>query len=347
MQRVPQLDGLRAIAILMVFAHHALHVPFLWTGVDLFFVLSGYLITGILLKAKPERNKRGYWRPFYKRRALRILPPYAGFLSVLLITFRVPWSHIWYWYAFFAANFALAFGKVTVDAMTPLWSLAVEEQFYFLWPWVVLWCSRKTLKRVAIGVLVLAPLVRALCTPLFKTHFPIYTLMPFRADTLACGAFIRISESEAEDWIRNKHRSSLFTLIGAAALLVALSSLPSFRTGANNVLFNSLGYSLSVFVFGGGLTYVLGLGTGIAYTVLTCRPMRYLGRISYTFYLYHVAVLSKVGAYTRSTFLIASLGFVIAGLIAALSWRFFESPILNAQREGLAAPMRQQPEGRA
>ena len=100
MQRVPQLDGLRAIAILMVFAHHALHVPFLWTGVDLFFVLSGYLITGILLKAKPERNMRGYWGPFYKRRALRILPPYVGFLGVLSLTFRVPWPHVWYWYAF-------------------------------------------------------------------------------------------------------------------------------------------------------------------------------------------------------------------------------------------------------
>jgi peptidoglycan/LPS O-acetylase OafA/YrhL len=165
MRRVPQLDGLRAIAILMVFAHHALHVPFLWTGVDLFFVLSGYLITGILLKAKPGRAVGGYWKPFYLRRASRILPPYIGLLAVLAFTFHVPWSHIWYWYAFFGANFALAFGKATVDAMTPLWSLAVEEQFYFLWPWVVLWCSRRSLKRISIAILLFCPLARALCTP--------------------------------------------------------------------------------------------------------------------------------------------------------------------------------------
>lgn len=81
MRRIPQLDGLRAAAILMVFSTHALHVPLLWMGVDLFFVLSGYLITRILLGLKQEPLKAGYWRTFYTRRAVRILPPLALFLS--------------------------------------------------------------------------------------------------------------------------------------------------------------------------------------------------------------------------------------------------------------------------
>lgn len=81
MARIPQLDGLRALAILMVYAGHAFHIPLLWTGVDLFFVLSGYLITGILLRLKDQPVTAGYFAPFYKRRARRILPSYFIFLS--------------------------------------------------------------------------------------------------------------------------------------------------------------------------------------------------------------------------------------------------------------------------
>jgi peptidoglycan/LPS O-acetylase OafA/YrhL len=138
----PQIDGLRAVAILMVFTTHALHIPLLWMGVDLFFALSGYLITGIFLGLKDRRGTGGgYWKPF--RRVRRILPPYLGFLIFLTIFFHLPWARIWYWYAFLGANLALALGKVEVAAMTPLWSLAAEEQFYFIWPWIVLCAAER------------------------------------------------------------------------------------------------------------------------------------------------------------------------------------------------------------
>ena len=94
MQRIPQVDGLRAVAILMVFATHALSIPLLWMGVDLFFVLSGYLITGILLRLKEERITGGsYWKPFYFRRIRRIMPPYIGFL-ILITPFFILSGHI-------------------------------------------------------------------------------------------------------------------------------------------------------------------------------------------------------------------------------------------------------------
>jgi peptidoglycan/LPS O-acetylase OafA/YrhL len=102
MKRIPQLDGLRGIAILMVFLYHALHVPIFWSGVDLFFILSGYLITGILLRLKEQQAAEGghggWWRSFYVRRACRILPPYVVFLGIVSLFFRVPWLHIWFWY---------------------------------------------------------------------------------------------------------------------------------------------------------------------------------------------------------------------------------------------------------
>jgi peptidoglycan/LPS O-acetylase OafA/YrhL len=160
--------------------------------------------------------------------------------------------------------------------------------------------------------------------------------MPFRADTLAFGAFVKISESEAPEWIQLKRRIAQFISIASGALLVALSALPKFRTGANSVLFNSVAYSLSVFFFGGTLVCVLGLSHGPIFAILTCRPMRYLGQISYTFYLYHVAVLSKVGEHTRSTAVAAALSFAVTAVIAALSWKFLESPILNAHRQASA-----------
>jgi peptidoglycan/LPS O-acetylase OafA/YrhL len=318
----------------MVFATHALSIPLLWMGVDLFFVLSGYLITGILLRLKEERITGGsYWKPFYFRRIRRIIPPYVGFLILITPIFHPQWAHIWYWYVFFGANLALALGKVTVAAMTPLWSLAVEEQFYLIWPWIVLLCSRKLLRTIALAVIVASPLLRAGFTPAFATHFPIYSLTIFRADTLAAGAFIALSESEDPQWVDRHRRLALGGAVLALALTGALSVLPYFRTGANSILFNSIGYSLSAVLFGSALTYTLGIREGLLYNILTTRSLRFLGLISYTFYLYFVAVLLKVRGFVHSKGLIAIVAFALTAAISAISWHFFESPILAAQRK--------------
>jgi peptidoglycan/LPS O-acetylase OafA/YrhL len=180
MKRIPQLDGLRGIAILMVFLFHALQVPVFWSGVDLFFILSGYLITGILLRLKVQGDNGGTCVSFYVRRACRILPPFIGFLAMATLFFHVNWTHVWYWYVFFDANLASATHHNAVRAMVPFWSLAVDEQFYFIWPWVVLFASQKTLKKITAGVIVIAPVLRAICTPVFSSHWPVYSLTPNR-----------------------------------------------------------------------------------------------------------------------------------------------------------------------
>jgi peptidoglycan/LPS O-acetylase OafA/YrhL len=333
MRRIPQIDGLRALAILMVFATHALHVPLLWMGVDLFFVISGYLITGILLRLKQQsRTATGYWKPFYLRRVRRIIPPYIGFLILLSLFFYVPWAHVWYWYVFFGANFALAFGKVPIAAMSPLWSLAVEEQFYFVWPWIVLLCDKKALRRIACVVVIASPILRAVLTPVFADHFPIYCLTIFRADTLAAGAFIALSENGNANWAAQHRRAALVALVAAVGLFAILSWFPSFRTAANSVLFNSVGYSLSVAFFGGAFTFALGLRQGFLYNLLISPPVRYLGLISYTFYLYHVAVLLKVEEYIHPAKLAVPVAFAVTVLISAMSWQLMESRLLGFRR---------------
>jgi len=329
MGRLPQLDGLRGIAILMVFATHALHVPGLWMGVDLFFVLSGYLITRILLRLKFDREEGGYWRPFYNRRALRILPPYIGFVIFLGLVFAPRWHSVWWYYIFFGSNLPLAFGIVPIAAVTPLWSLAVEEQFYFIWPWVALFCSNRVLRRVAFTALIVTPILRAVVTPFFHSHMPVYALTPFRADTLACGAFIAISQEEEHDWVVSKAASGFWLALAAGVILLCISATFTwFRTGANHILFNAIGYSLSTVMFGGSLVYVLG-GRGVLCDLLAWSGLRYMGRISYTFYLYHVAVLSLLEHQIHDLVPLAVASFAVTSGISALSWRFIESPILR------------------
>ena len=337
MRRIPQLDGLRGIAILMVFTTHAIHVPMLWMGVDLFFVLSGYLITGILLQLREEREKRGYWARFYLRRAQRILPPYLGFLIFVAVVFAPQWKEIWYWYAFFGANFPLALGHTPVVAMTPLWSLAVEEQFYLFWPLVVLLCGNQRLRQIALAVLIVSPLLRAAATPLFSTHFPIFSLTPFRVDTLAFGAWIAISEKENEGWIGAMRIRAFWGSLASGVLLIVLSVSPGFRASANSVLFNSAGYSLVALMFGGCLIWALARDGGLMHRLLTWRPLRSMGRISYTFYLYHVAVLVIVARHLNSLMLKAMVSMAVTLAISWLSWKLFESPILKRRQKKFAA----------
>jgi peptidoglycan/LPS O-acetylase OafA/YrhL len=130
MKRIPQLDGVRALAILAVFVHHALHVRLLWSGVDLFFILSGFLITRVLLDAK-HHSLGGYFAHFYARRARRILAPYLLTLIVASFFVGLAWARHWYFYLLFT-NLLRPLHIALPVAFEPLWSLAVEEQFYLL-----------------------------------------------------------------------------------------------------------------------------------------------------------------------------------------------------------------------
>src|SRR5262245_31947257 len=146
MNRIAQLDGLRALAFLAVYLNHSIYLPMAWAGVDLFFVLSGFLITNILLTAK-EQHSENYFRNFYTRRANTILPPYFMVLGAvaLFASAGIHWSAIWWHFLLFMQNFSVAF-EMGVGVLNPYWSLAVEEQYYLVWPLLVFFLPRQHLK---------------------------------------------------------------------------------------------------------------------------------------------------------------------------------------------------------
>ena len=324
MTRILRLDGVRAIAFLTIFVHHAFGIPHLWAGVDIFFVLSGFLITSILMDS---RGKQGAWGRFYERRALRILPPYGAFLLLATFLLHLHWDHKGLWYAFFAMNFAEVLG-VGVPGLGILWSLAVEEQFYLFWPFVALRFSPRIVSRWAIVLIVLAPIFRGVATPFLNDHAAIYYLMPFRMDLLASGALLAVLWQQPGELV--KWRRWGLGLMGAGLSLLVLCTrvIAPFHAEANTILFNTLGYSLIGCVATGLLAFTLGSEEGWYAKLMTWKPVRWIGLISYTSYLIHAGVLALVDP-SSSMIVNRVLAFAVVIAYASLSWSLLEKPILR------------------
>ena len=322
--RIEQLDGLRAIAILAVIVHHCLGIPLLWVGVDVFFVLSGFLITGILLRRKQE--PRGYFSGFYFRRLFRIQPAYIA--SIILYGTFFTWSLFrpWPYYAFFGMNIHPLLYNWPINL--PVWSLAVEEQFYLLWPLVVLLVAERTLLRLSIAVILIAPFLRAACTPFFAQSGAIYMLTPFRADLLCAGAALAIlwghRSARFEEVLR---KYAWLGVIGGFGCLAGVYAFPVFRLANNTRVSNGLDYSLSLIGATALLAWALA-GRGLFYRLLTLKPMRYIGQISYMMYLVHQMIEGRLVRYMpkRDT-LFPTLVITIA--FASVSWYAVERPLIN------------------
>jgi peptidoglycan/LPS O-acetylase OafA/YrhL len=311
--RILQFDGLRAFAFGSVFLQHAFHVPLLWMGVDCFFVLSGFLITGILAR---QRGEAGAIKIFYWKRARRILPPYCLALAIVALTLGISWSTDWPYLAFFTANFGIAFHHVKTGSLSPLWSLSVEEHFYLLWPFLILFLSRRRSIQMAVGILIIAPILRGICTPLFSTHFPIYFLTPFRADLLAAGALLALTLNEHQQ----RWRSLSKYMMVAGGCGIAFLAAFGFKTNGNTATFNVLSYESSLVFFTGVIAFLAPLQSGITYRVLTLKPLRYIGTISYLAYLIHQPMLLLIHS--------RLLAFAATLAICALSWELMEKRLI-------------------
>jgi peptidoglycan/LPS O-acetylase OafA/YrhL len=324
MKRIARLDGVRALAFLTIFVHHGFNIPHLWAGVDIFFVLSGFLITSILMQG---RGKEGAWSHFYERRALRILPPYLVFLLLATFFLHLHWGKNAIWYALFAMNIAEVF-NLGVPGLGILWSLAVEEQFYLFWPIVALRFSPRIVLRFAIALIILAPILRGIATPFLHEHSAIYYLMPFRMDLLASGAVLSVLWLEPGALAAWRRWGLVLMGGGLLLLVVCVRVFHDFHAEGNTILFNVLGYSLICCVATGLLAFTLGAETGWWMRLMTWKPVRWIGLVSYTSYLIHAGVLA-LNKPSSSEVVNVALAFVFVIAYASLSWHLLEKPILQ------------------
>jgi len=350
--RISELDGLRGIAILLVLVFH--YTPssgplFLldhifqigWSGVDLFFVLSGYLITGILLDTAGRRH---YYRNFIVRRTLRIFPLYyACLLLYAFLTFYptpVRWGDYMgpgdaAWYLAYIGNLKAFVQNAWPGAaiLTPLWSLQVEEQFYLSFPFIVGAVRRRTLARILFASVVVAFLLRVgLTMAMPKNLLGTYLLMPSRMDALAMGGLVAIARREWPEHLKS-HWIPRGTAISALiAVVVCVIWGESPWSGA----MRTLGFTAIDLVFTGVLVLLItGRPSGLL-ALCRKRPLVWLGTISYGLYLLHIPALTAADKWIVPALRLAPRGsaemmvaMAIAIGAATLSWLFFESQILK------------------
>lgn len=358
--RIPELDGIRGMAILMVLCYHSLEFPqhgwftntanaivsFGWSGVDLFFVLSGFLLGGILIDHRYAPN---YFRTFYIRRFCRILPLYlvwlALYYSVQSFLGYSPFHHFSRWgYIFFLQNFyRTAINDFDALWMGHTWSLALEEQFYLLLPATLWFLIPRKPARVLVALILAVPLLRIFLF-LFHPEFFIRVLLPCRADSLLLGVLCAwiIRQKPARDWLANNvkavHVLALFLSFG----MIYLMSL-GYKSEALHVIdsfeMTSYGFTLVALFYACLLLIATIDKTSLIARVLRTRILRHFGFISYGIYVIHPGVrglmvefMSRLGGRELSVLsqnLISIPAFLVTWLLTTLSWRFFEKPIVQ------------------
>jgi peptidoglycan/LPS O-acetylase OafA/YrhL len=353
---MPELDSVRGIAVTGVVLLHAFfwqyssfhfgRLPRLfllvtlygWLGVNLFFVLSGFLITGILLDSK---EKPQYFRRFYTRRALRILPAYYLLLILLAVLHSSSAGFIGL-SVVYLSNVTGLFG-VAAD-YGPLWSLAVEEHFYIFWPAVVYKLTRRHLAIFAVAICLLIPVLRAVSFRLgYAAGLGWYTW--FVADGLATGSllaiFLRTSVS-----LKIGSRKMVAILCGsllAGGVILAGVGGPFGILTRDRILGAALQETVIDLVFAGFLLLVLLLGTSAHRRYVNNSVLRFLGYISYGLYLVHLLVFRMYDKLCRNfwpslqpipdRFGLVVLRFFLAGGaavgVAYLSRKYFEERFLR------------------
>jgi peptidoglycan/LPS O-acetylase OafA/YrhL len=335
---MPELDSIRGLAILMVVLYHGLYwnvdlsalpqaqrtfLTIFWCGrlgVNLFFVLSGFLITGLLLDSCKRTD---YYRRFYARRARRILPAYGLILAVLL---ALHYSSLFIVLsAFYASNLTPLIGVPI--AYPVLWSLAVEEHFYFAWPFVVKRASRSALLILCFLIIFVSPILRWVSFH-YAHGFEFNDYTWNSADGIACGAAVAVL---LRVWRNN--RRSLTWLVAACIAIAAI--LAPFGVTSRQL---PIGAALQVVPWHALFTAILGgsllLGTTKWKMLVQVPALRFLGRISYGLYLVHLLCFHAVDRFFHWHALsgLVIRFFLAATLAVILSWlsrTYFEERFLR------------------
>jgi peptidoglycan/LPS O-acetylase OafA/YrhL len=368
-ERIPSLDGFRGVAMLIVVACHLIWAtgPLVpldqvlvrgWVGVDLFFVLSGFLITGILVDA---RSRDGYFADFYRRRALRIFPIY--FLLLAIYFYLVPmiirasgarlhfeYLHLirfqeWYWLYGVNILHVIVPNRDWVGT-DPLWSLSVEEQFYLVWPLVIYLVPRRRLA-LACGTIIAAAIMFRLWLILGRNApYAAYVLTPARMDALGMGALLAVlaRDERASAWLRRNARAIL-----AVAAVTGLGMIVVFGEALMDPAMGTIGYTTTALFGAAVILHLLAFRDSSMAHALARPFMRNLGAWSYGAYLYHLPLIHLCrpwrdrimewnGGLPGHFVWIAGMLFLVIGT-AALSYHLIERPILAMRdRRWLARP---------
>ena len=354
-QHIRELDGVRAMAVWMVLIGHLYWgfkvpadtydgMPRLiyqmishgWLGVDLFFILSGFLITGILLDSK---QKPHYFRTFYWRRVLRILPIF--YLCIFVMYFFYGNAAYFLLSLVFLANFAGAFGVGTPHGPGVFWSLCIEEHFYLLWPFLVKYLSRRNLTILAMLIVTLTPALRWWgVTRGMNIDYEIYSYSWFRFDGLAMGALLAIWVRSEFATLRNSFLLAGLLLVGT--VVIAVAGLP-FGIMGKTAVGVGLRYTQVILVFGALVLTAVTLRGTPATMFLRNWFTDLSGKLSYCLYLIHLAVGDAVyhltAAYHDKLYArFGSFGWVslrgviilaVSFALALFSQRFIEGPFLK------------------
>lgn len=363
-KRWPELDGLRGVAILLVVLLHyvtdsrthegnfghlyrfAQLFRLGWSGVDLFFVLSGFLIGGILLDA---RSSPAYFRTFYIRRIHRILPIYYLWISLYVVTGYsinrwAPYGEASTIGALRAGVYFLFLQNMLSPAastfahyfVSPTWSLAVEEQFYLISPVVIRFLTPQWLLRALIVCIIGAPILRFFVYQLPQGPGKTLALMPCRADALAMGMLAAVAwRASARTWLMNRMPALKAVSI---ILLLGVMAMVKWMPGPRNPSGAALQYSwLAIFYTSLVLISLLDTKSLLA-RVTRWRVLRECGRVSYCIYLIHLAILGACHwVFFRSLphlddwpgLFVTVLAVILTWTIARLSWKYFEKPLID------------------
>jgi len=333
-----QLEVLRGLAILLVMTFHFFrnNFPFGWVGVDLFFVLSGFLITGKLVESM---NSPGFLRSFYIRRILRIVPLYFAVLAFffLLLPFLNTdfYKHAlqslskqqWYYWTF-SVNFLEAkHGWPTNISLNHLWSIACEMQFYLIWPFVIRWVVNHRQARLAafLFVVLFALVFRTLITDLLSLNYLANYVLPFsRIDAFAIGGFLYFYCTSSRP-----PNFRLLLLVGLASITIILFLVFWFELNwhYSNYPVQTVGYTLNAFFWGSvvGISCLSRFNNHFLYKCLAKA-----GKYSYGLYIFHVPVMVAVQKTIKESIgddrviLVAAVSFFISILLAVLSYHSYE-----------------------
>jgi peptidoglycan/LPS O-acetylase OafA/YrhL len=338
MKKITQLDAVRGLAVLLVLLHNTnlyrpWHLGFIsdngWMGVDLFFALSGFLITGILLDTK---QSVGYLKNFYARRCLRIWPLYFSALLFMFVIVPVlrpseaaaifsSRSSPWWAYPVFLQNFLVSIPTMATGLLGVTWSLAVEEQFYLCWPLVVRFCTESELRKVTLAVICLSPALRLY---LSQHGVNIYSNTFCRLDGLMAGALLALVVRSASFSPSKFISLAWIVFLVSAPLALVIEAFDARWIGFSVIVAASISF-----------IYLALFSTQRWLRAILTNPLLvYTGTISYGIYLLEKIPLDAAKTFHLDRHPLLALPITTAATyaIAALSWKFLEQPFLRLKR---------------